>query len=575
MLKTLKLTRYKGFRQFRVSIGRNVLLMGPNNAGKSTIINALRLCGAAGRVATRLQATEVFRDQDRWVRGFPLSIIGDDGFELGNIRHEFEEVESRLDLEWDTGATIHIVWPVNESAFFWVSLLGTEVTTPNQAKKVLSRIGLVPTLTPVERAEKKLSAGHLAKNVETRLSSRHFRNNLQAVKERSASDYVVLIDFLLANTPELTSLHIEETYREGAAWLDVFYRDPASHMLKEIYWAGDGLQIWLQLLFHVWRTGSEKTVILDEPDVFLHPDLQRRLVRVVESTGRQTLLSSHAAEVAAEVSLSSLVWVDRTRSTARRMSDDSHLEQFSLELGSAFNLSIARALRAKTALFVEGKDMKLLRVLARKVGARRFANDDGIAVIPIGGYSHWPSVEAFGWIKAQFLGSQVEVRLLLDSDYRSREEAETLIANMKLSNVTAHVWARKELENYLIEPEALARLSNLDPEISERTVDEVLEGLRVGVQSKYIAAQIAQKSRGEDISTTISRSTAAFELLWNQKTNRIRMCPAKDFISAWNVETARLGAPALTSSKLASGIRVSELDSEMKEFLLEVEAGLM
>ena len=35
MLKKLKLTRYKGFKSFTVGLAGSVLLIGPNNAGKS------------------------------------------------------------------------------------------------------------------------------------------------------------------------------------------------------------------------------------------------------------------------------------------------------------------------------------------------------------------------------------------------------------------------------------------------------------------------------------------------------------------------------------------------------------
>jgi hypothetical protein len=38
-------------------------------------------------------------------------------------------------------------------------------------------------------------------------------------------------------------------------------------------------------------------------------------------------------------------------------------------LASGFNLAIATALRSKVTLFVEGKDMKLLRLLAKAPGA--------------------------------------------------------------------------------------------------------------------------------------------------------------------------------------------------------------
>ena len=62
---------------------------------------------------------------------------------------------------------------------------------------------------------------------------------------------------------------------------------------KELVWAGDGLQVWLQLLYHVYRVKNFDSIILDEPEVYLHPDLQRKLVHLLEATCRQIILATH------------------------------------------------------------------------------------------------------------------------------------------------------------------------------------------------------------------------------------------------------------------------------------------
>ncbi|HEX4443822.1 MAG TPA: ATP-binding protein [Galbitalea sp.] len=566
--------KYKGFKKFRVTFGRHSLLMGPNNAGKSTIINALRLCGAAGRVASRLRPTESYRDLDRTVVGFPIEMIADDGYEFGNIAHEFETTLSRVDLLLENGSAVHLVWPEEAGAFFWVEVEGGLVTTPAQARAALTRIGLVPTLTPIEKNEKILSPEHLAQNVETKLASRHFRNNIRAVKLNEPDEFPSLIDYLLENTPEITTLDIEDVFRDGAMALDLYFRHPDSRVRKELFWAGDGLQIWLQILFHMWRTRDRKTVILDEPDVFLHPDLQRRLVRVVEASGRQTILASHAAEVASEANMSSLIWIDRSKQASRLIGDDEVLAQFSALLGSAFNLSIARALRARTALFVEGQDVKVLRVLARKLDAKNFASETGLSIVGIGGFSHWPSVEAFGWIKSKFLGNQVRVRVLLDRDYRTIEESDALVERLAESDVLGHVWARKELESYLLETPALARVSGLDEAGARATLNTILESLRPKVFGQYSRGELTRRNTGEDDATVIARASVQFEALWSDENLRRGIVPAKKVLSEWNATVSVHGGKVITAAKLAASIRVSEIDEEMRQFIELVESDL-
>ena len=111
--------------------------------------------------------------------------------------------------------------------------------------------------------------------------------------------------------------------------LDVYYSEQSSRNLKELAWAGDGIQIWLQLLYHIHRVQASDTIILDEPEVYLHPDLQRRLVQLLESTGRQVILATHSAELISEVDARSIALVDKTNRRARRVRAGTDLQLLS------------------------------------------------------------------------------------------------------------------------------------------------------------------------------------------------------------------------------------------------------
>jgi predicted ATPase len=97
------------------------------------------------------------------------------------------------------------------------------------------------------------------------------------------------------------------------------------------------------------------TIILDEPEVYLHPDLQRRLVHLLESTGRQVIVATHSAEMIAESAGRLTAIVDRTRRRANRQRSDADYEMLSSTLGTAFNLRLAKALRSHVAVFVEAR----------------------------------------------------------------------------------------------------------------------------------------------------------------------------------------------------------------------------
>src|SRR2546429_3340765 len=92
------------------------------------------------------------------------------------------------------------------------------------------------------------------------------------------------------------------------------------------------IQIWLQLLLHVFRLRERDVVVLDEPDVFLHPDLQRRLVRLLDSLPGQTITATHSSEVLVEAAPESVIWVDKWRRNSVSSPDETQLTDLTISL---------------------------------------------------------------------------------------------------------------------------------------------------------------------------------------------------------------------------------------------------
>lgn len=575
VIRHMRLTQYKGFEDFRISFGKSAVILGPNNAGKSTIIAALRLAVRCARVAMRSRATHVYSDNGRFVTGHPLNPDPALGINDSNVRHEGADVETRVEVQWDTGAWLRMVWPNDEESthpFFWIEHpMGLHVTTAAKAREALKTIGVVPPVTPLEENERSLSAEHLRAHVETALASRHFRNNIYQVSTEREEKFVQLSKFILEFTPEIRSFDVRPTFTGERAGLALSYTDAVSDIPKEISWAGDGMQIWLQVLFHLWRTNGCETVVLDEPDVFLQPDLQRRLVRVLYGTKAQTIVATHSAEIAAECDDDSIIWVDRTKRRAKRAPDASELAQLSTTLGSSFNLAIARALRARLALFFEGQDMKILTKIAAAAGSRALLADPALATIPIGGFSQWRNVDAFAWIKDELLSDSVSVYVILDRDYRNSAEVAQVVDTLTVRGIGVHVWARKELENYLLAPSIVARTAGVSEEVAEGALRDIAAEFRLKVYGEYSKHYAASRPKGEDLSTSAAGALQQFEAVWADQDRRLEMIPGKQAISKWN--TMRIqGAKNISPHSLARNMRQSDVPAEMLEVFSTLEA---
>ena len=55
----VEFTRFKAFKKFNLTLRHFNILVGPNNAGKSTVISAFRILAAAMRIANRKKAEVV------------------------------------------------------------------------------------------------------------------------------------------------------------------------------------------------------------------------------------------------------------------------------------------------------------------------------------------------------------------------------------------------------------------------------------------------------------------------------------------------------------------------------------
>ena len=580
MIDRVQLLRYKGFENFDLRIGRQAVLVGPNNAGKTTIIQSLRLASSLIRFARRRNARDKFEDNvlDRFPRnviGHPLGNVG--ARELSwytdeNLRHEFRQEPTGLIVTFKSKACLRVVWPVEGPAFFYIDRLpGVLARDPSIVRGCVPTLGVVPTLLPVEEREEVLRANYVWESVGTRRTSRHFRNQLYHIRAESKDRFDAFVDFAISNTPEITRLSLREAIAPGAHELDLYLTEAATNKDKEIYWLGDGLQIWLQVLLHIWLNEDVETLILDEPDVFLHPDLQRRLVSILDDLDKQVVLATHAPEIVGEASKEAVVWVDRTRRRSRRAGETVVMAKLNAVLGSGFNLGLARALRSRVALFVEGEDMKVLRNIARAVGADGTRSERGLAVIRLGGFSNWHQVEPFSWLSRELLGDAVKIFLLLDRDYRSDATIAQLQNSLKGNSVHAHVWHRKELESYLLQPNAISRASGLNLETSLNVLERAIDETRLNAQATFIARRQMDSNRGTDPRTVAQSVLPEFEKIWESSRDQIQFIPPKEVIASFAREAQALGARSVSARSISAAIKSSELDPEMVTVLLDIE----
>lgn len=573
----MQLYNFKGFENFTLRLGSSTsVLVGPNNAGKSTAIAALRLCAQLISHAKQRKPEFVTRDmkRDRSIHAYRLNSVSS-GFVDENVAYEFRNIEARIEVQFKNKAALYVVWPVDEGApyFYLEQIPGAQPPSIKVVKTFYPSIGVVQTLTPVEHRETVLSEKHVRDNLGTRLASKHFRNQLYQFQLADPAGYDEFKEYLVENTPDVSG--IELVASSITPELHLYFNESVSRVEKEISWAGDGIQIWFQLLFHLWRHRGVGSLILDEPDVYLHPDLQRRLVKALESVDSQVILATHAPEILAESNRDTVVLIDRTRRSSKRMGGDLELSELNRSLGSGFNLRLAKVLRSRSALFVEGNDMKLLSNIAKTIGASKFHREDGLTVVPMGGASRRKLAESFGFLNSTILESAVKVSVILDRDFMSDSDASDLIGEFAKNNVTAHIWKRNEIESYLVSASAISRLSGISVADVDRIIADAVERLKERAFAQVLCRENeVDRPKGINISNTYHRTRSEFDANWAGVEWRSGIVPGKDLLSYVNGRLQDAGGKAASARGLSYALKAYEIPMEMQDVISGIEREL-
>ena len=577
-IQQLDLQNFKAFEMFTMTLGASAFLVGPNNAGKSTLISAARVAAGMLEHATRWKPTGPGAHGHR--RVMKHSLRADQyGLVTENLRHQFRSGESAVSLRTDTGLVLTGVWPSDDDEhgpepFFYLRHRDERnVLQPSMVRELTGQIGIIPGLRPINQTEAVLDEKYVRQHYQGRRSSQHARNQLLLL--RSDGEFEEFNEFVTQWLPEIERLSVTTRRERSDLELDVMVRERGDRTPKELFWVGDGIQIFVQILTHLWRLRSADVVILDEPDLYLHADLQRRLVRLLDSTAAQTITATHSSEMLAEASSESVVWVDKTRRRAIRRPKPASLEDLSTQIGSSFNLRLATALRARTVVFVEGDDMSIIRELAKTIGADHLAGERNCAVIEIKGFTNWVRVEPFKWFVSDFLDGSVEVFVLLDRDYRADADVDKVRSTLEAADIHAHVWRRKELESYLLDPTALARVSHASPSYVSSQLESITDAMTEDVLAQFAEKRHFFSAAGKkDIAGTIRETNTELRPLVVDPVWRLHRYPAKEILAGLNADLQRAGHTTVSTKNLARQLRLSEIPEEMHNWLYEVDSSI-
>ena len=109
---------------------------------------------------------------------------------------------------------------------------------------------------------------------------------------------------------------------------------PEERIPREIFWSGFGFQVWCQMLTHLIQGGDNSIFLIDEPDIYLHSNLQRQLIGLLRQLGPDILIATHSTEMIIEAEPDELILVDKHKRVSQRLREPAQLHSVFRALGS-------------------------------------------------------------------------------------------------------------------------------------------------------------------------------------------------------------------------------------------------
>lgn len=340
-------------------------------------------------------------------------------------------------------------------------------------------------------------------------------------------------------------------------------------------WMGHGLQMWLQTMWFLARSSQNSTVILDEPDVYMHADLQRKLIRFLKKNFNQVILATHSIEIISEVEPEDILVVDKSKNRSLYTSTVPAVQTLINTIGSMQNIGLARLWSAKKLLLVEGKDIQILKRLQDTIFLGNCEPFDLIPRAEIGGWSGWQFVKGADLVLKNGLKQDLNVYCILDSDYHLEIDKRTRVDEANKSGIHLHIWSKKEIENYLLSPSAIYRLvvkkgknlKSLSIKIIQQKLEEIAESMKTDIIDKY-AESFQANNRSLQASTVNRQAREEVEKMWN---NKLSILSGKEILKQLNIWLSQNYKASLTSTTLARELRQEEIDEELIDIINAIE----
>jgi len=478
VIRAVTIRRFKRFEEVTFKLtGRHVVLAGPNNMGKTTILQAIAAWSLAFQ---RWKELNDFQRHGGYYTKAPIA------------RQAFSAVPLRqFDLMWANRKYTGIMEIEIESTDGWAITMefiadSTEQIFVRPARNVdpaaLRDASLesvfVPAMTGLSKEEPLYARPETVADLLGQAKPGDVLRNLLYQANQSETAWTALCDTI----EKLFGYRLFPPDATGAYIVAEYQASPDGPRF-DISSAGSGFQQVLMLLTFL-NTRPATVLLLDEPDAHLHVILQDSIYGELRSVaarqGSQLIMATHSEVIINSVEPQEL-WV--MLQTVRPLAEDAEKSRLVKSLKVLSNTDIMIAMEAPGILYVEGHtDLEILRAWANVLNHPVSDLLKRVFWRP----TVWELRHGADGIKAQdhydalrLVRDDLPGLVLIDGDAHP---------DIQSTEITGHGlqrlrWKRYEIESYLLHPEALKRF--VEEQVGIEAAEPHIEDLKRHFEENY------------------------------------------------------------------------------------------
>ncbi|MBI5154697.1 ATP-binding protein [Candidatus Poribacteria bacterium] len=470
------------------------------------------------------------------------------------------------------------------------------------------QIRLIPIFSGLLPREEFLTAPSLTDRQRSQRHGEIVRNLLYVLKREAPKRFRLLDGLVKRLYPDvqLDVLYDEEIARKsGTAKIDSEYADSVLTVRRDLIVAGSGMHQALQIFSGILQPGN-LIVLLDEPDAHLHARLQGGLMRVLtdltESERIQFIIATHSPQLLNSAPPDSVL-VCHQGAVRPFAPSAAHLETLD-SLGALDRMELVPLLQTRRVVFVENREDRDLigMFLQKKYGnLKAEAVLRGVTFL----FTYQEPVASGVLDKARVLRDLLKDRFLEgvggrsspefvsvgDRDYRTEAEIRR-VEREHSAKAKSHgfgfpfrlkLWKRTEIENYLLDPVAMK--ASLARALRERGMQADTESLLAELEQELadciqsqretilerLAARIQDRDRRLNLTTAMAQSRALLDRQWTRWEDGMGWCDAKKVLAALRNWAQSRKLPAQVFSPAAIVSHMDELPADVESLLEQIK----